>query len=92
MSNEKNPTPSFVEINVEGAVRHVVEGAKKVIFGDNMPVLFLEVFAPWQRAFGSTPDDFFQLFHGSSYSFFFLCPERLIRHMPTPGCTFPQNS
>lgn len=87
--NEHIPKPSFVKFDVEGAERYVVEGAKKLLFSGNLPVLFLEVFAPWQRAFGYTPADFFQLFHGSSYLFFFLCPEGLIRHTPTPDCPFP---
>ena len=81
--------PDFMKIDVEGAELLVLKGGAAT-FGDGMrPLLFMELFAPWQRPFGYGPWDVLSLLAGYGYRFLFMCPEGLIEHQPREAMPFP---
>lgn len=77
------PSPDFMKIDVEGAERFVFEGATELLSGPEKPLMLVEVFAPWQRAFGYGPWELLSLLAGYGYGFLFACPEGLVEHRPT---------
>lgn len=81
--------PDFMKIDVEGAELLVLQGGATA-FGEGMrPLLFMELFAPWQRPFGYGPWEVLSLLAGYGYRFLFMCPEGLIAHQPTRAMPFP---
>lgn len=81
--------PDFMKIDVEGAELLVLQGGAAA-FGDGMrPLLFMELFAPWQRPFGYGPWAVLSLLAGYGYRFLFACPQGLIEHQPTQAMPFP---
>jgi hypothetical protein len=51
--------------------------------------MLVELFAPWQRAFGYHPREVLRLLIDLGYCFLFACPEGLIEHQPTQDAPFP---
>jgi FkbM family methyltransferase len=81
--------PDFMKIDVEGAELLVLKGGA-ASFADGMrPLLFMELFAPWQRPFGYEPWDVLSLLAGYGYRFLFACPEGLIEYQPTQAAPCP---
>ena len=82
-------TPQFVKIDVEGAELLVLRGGQHLLSGEHRPLMLIEVFAPWERAFDYGPWEVLWLLKSYGYGFFFACPEGLIEHVPTEGQPFP---
>jgi FkbM family methyltransferase len=82
------PKPQFVKIDVEGAELLVLMGARRLLEAD-APVIHLEVFAPWLKPFGATPDDVLGLLRRLGYELWFACPDGLVRHEASSGRPFP---
>jgi hypothetical protein len=53
------------------------------------PLLFMELFAPWQRPFGYGPWDVLSLLATYGYRFLFMCPDGLIENQPTRAAPYP---
>ena len=47
--------PDFIKIDVEGAELFVLRGAAKLFNAGQRPLMLIEVFAPWENAFGYSP-------------------------------------
>lgn len=56
MASSSIPPPDLIKIDVEGAERMVLDGARALI-AEHRPVLFFEVFGEWTRRFGYAPLD-----------------------------------
>jgi FkbM family methyltransferase len=82
------PKPDFIKIDVEGAELLVLKGSE-TMFIDVRPLLLIEVFAPWERAFNYTPWDVFAFLLQFGYQFLFACPGGLIAHKPSAEQPFP---
>jgi FkbM family methyltransferase len=72
----------FLKIDVEGAELLVLRGARALLERCR-PILFMEVFAPWQAAFGYAPRDVVSLLPPLGYRIFFACPGGLVEHVPS---------
>jgi FkbM family methyltransferase len=83
------PLPQIVKIDVEGAERFVLEGARGLFDGGARPLLLMELYAPWQRAFGYGPWAVLEMLLGWGYTVDFICPEGLVAHAPTASQPFP---
>jgi hypothetical protein len=83
------PAPDFIKVDVEGAERFVFEGAGDLLSGPGKPLMLVEVFAPWQMAFGYGPWELLSLLSDHGYAFLFACPEGLVEHRPTSAQPFP---
>jgi FkbM family methyltransferase len=81
--------PNFAKIDVEGAEKFVIEGASEWLVSANPPAMLIELFAPWERMFNYTPWEVLRLLKAAGYTFFFQCPEGLVRHDPTEATPFP---
>ena len=57
----------FIKCDVEGAEMLVLRGATRTLEKFS-PILHLEVFEEWTRAFGYTPNDLMDLLQSSGYS------------------------
>jgi hypothetical protein len=82
------PVPSFVKVDVKGAELAVLLGARELV-RVHRPLMFIEIFAPWERSFGYTPWEVLSLLKEWGYSFLFACPDGLVSHdasvvSPTP--------
>ena len=81
--------PDFIKIDVEGAEIFALQGARKLLYGDARPPMLIEIFAPWERAFGYSPWDVLSFLMSAGYEFLFACPEGLVEHNPSPRQPFP---
>ena len=81
--------PDFIKIDVEGAELLVLRGAAGMFQDGHRPLLLIELFAPWERAFGYGPWDVLSLLAAHGYAFLFACPQGLIEHQPTQAQPFP---
>jgi FkbM family methyltransferase len=81
--------PDFVKIDVEGAELLVLKGAAGLLSSGCRPLMLLEVFAPWQQAFGYGPWQLLSWLADRGYRFLFSCPAGLVDHLPTPVAPFP---
>jgi FkbM family methyltransferase len=82
--------PHFVKIDVEGAELLVLRGASRFFAGGHRPLMLIELFAPWERAFGYEPWDVLSLLSALKYRFLFACPEGLVEHEPVRTTPFPR--
>jgi FkbM family methyltransferase len=81
--------PDLIKIDVEGAELYVIRGGCKFFADGSRPLMIIEVFAPWERAFGYGPWDLFLLLIDLGYRFLFACPEGLVEYEPTASKPFP---
>lgn len=83
------PPPDFAKIDVEGAELFVLRGASALLAGGAGPLMLIELFAPWQHAFGYRPWDVLSLLADFGYRVLFACPEGLVEHSPSADAPFP---
>jgi len=83
------PHPAFVKIDVEGAELLVLKGAGEILQSSTQPLMLIEVFAPWEKAFGYQPWAVLSYLSSYGYSFLFACPDGLVEYTPTAGQPFP---
>lgn len=83
-------TPDFIKIDVEGAELFVLQGAKGIFENGSRPIMFIELFAPWQKAFNYGPWQVLGYLDSLGYSIFFMCPNILIEYKPTENNPFPK--
>jgi len=88
IAQEKQFTPDFIKIDVEGAELYVLQGATELL-NRCRPLMLIEVFAPWERAFGYGPWEVFTFLMDHGYKFLFACPEGLVAYTPSQGSPFP---
>jgi len=81
--------PDFIKIDVEGAELLVLQGAKNWFSGESHPIMLIEVFAPWEKAFNYQPGTLLTWLQEFGYSFLFACPEGLLAYTPTADKPFP---
>lgn len=81
--------PAFMKIDVEGAELFVLRGATKLFSAGHRPLMLIEVFAPWEKAFGYQPWESFSWLIERGYGFLFACPSGLVEHLPTEDKPFP---
>lgn len=79
----------FIKIDVEGAELLVIKGASKWFEGEAHPIMLIEVFAPWEKAFDYKPWELFSILISYGYKFLFACPRGLITYIPTETEAFP---
>ncbi|MHB1561504.1 MAG: FkbM family methyltransferase [Isosphaeraceae bacterium] len=79
----------FWKVDVEGAELFVLRGATEHFAAGHRPMIVAEVYAPWERRFGSGPWDFLGPLAELGYRFFFLCPGGLVDHQPSATSPFP---
>lgn len=84
------PSPDFVKVDVEGAELFVLRGAQGFFDAGHRPLMLIEIFAPWEYAFGYQPWDVLSLLTGLGYAFLFVCPEGLVQHEPSEQTPFPE--
>jgi len=89
LTDSRMPRPTFLKIDTEGAEWLVLRGASALFSGGERPLMLVEVFAPWERAFGYDPWEPLSLLMSYGYRFFFQCPGGLERHRPTKEQVFP---
>jgi hypothetical protein len=90
MEGRQFRAPHFVKIDVEGAELLVLRGASRFFAGGHRPLMLIELFAPWERAFGYEPWDVLSLLSALRYRFLFACPEGLVEHEPVRTDPFPR--
>jgi FkbM family methyltransferase len=83
------PTPDFIKIDVEGAELFVLQGAKEHFASGARPLMLIELYAPWERAFGYGPYAVLSLLAALGYLVLFACPQGLVPHVPTEQAPFP---
>jgi FkbM family methyltransferase len=83
------PSPQLLKIDVEGAERFVLEGARGFFASGARPLMLIELYAPWQRAFGYGPWVVLEPLLALGYRVEFVCPEGLVAHGPTAEQPFP---
>ena len=81
--------PHFMKIDVEGAELFVLKGASMLLHGERPPLMLIEIFAPWERAFSYDPSAVFSLLARKGYEFLFACPAGLVAHRPSVAEPFP---
>ncbi len=89
LESSRLPAPDFIKIDVEGAELLVLRGASKHFGANNRPLMLIELFAPWERAFKYGPWDVLSLLQEIGYRFLFACPNGLVEHQPSEACPFP---
>jgi FkbM family methyltransferase len=89
LSSTGTQPPDFLKIDVEGAELLVLKGAENTFSSGIRPLMFIEVFAPWQKAFGYHPWELFSRLQDCGYSFLFACPHGLVEHVPSRERPFP---
>jgi FkbM family methyltransferase len=88
ISQKKQVPPDFIKIDVEGAELYVLRGATELL-KRYRPLMLIEVFSPWERAFGYGPWEFFTFLMEYDYKFLFACPEGLVAYSPSQASPFP---
>jgi FkbM family methyltransferase len=83
------PEPDVVKIDVEGAELLVLRGASALLARGARPLMLVELFAPWERAFGYGPWEPLSLLRGLGYRLLFVCPDGLVEHEPSAEAPFP---
>lgn len=83
------PPPDFIKIDVEGAELFVLRGANRFFASGQRPLLLLELFAPWERAFQYGPWEVLSLLAAWGYRFLFACPHGLVEHQPSAERPYP---
>jgi FkbM family methyltransferase len=83
--------PDFIKIDVEGAELFVLRGAAELFNTGQHPLMLIEVFAPWELAFGYQPWTPLSWLLERGYRFLFACPNGLVDHLPTEGNPFPSD-
>ena len=81
--------PAFMKIDVEGAELFVLRGAAGLFSDGHRPLMLIEIFAPWEKAFGYRPWDPFSWLLELGYRFLFACPNGLVDYLPTEAEPFP---
>ncbi len=81
--------PDFIKIDVEGAELLVLQGAVELFRAGSRPLMLIEVFAPWERAFGYKPWELLSWLMEREYRFLFACPSGLVEHLPTQADPYP---
>jgi FkbM family methyltransferase len=89
MAKNALPDPQFMKVDVEGAELLVLRGAEGLFARGVRPMMVLEVFAPWERAFGYGPWELLRPLQLRGYSFEFACPDGLVPHVPSNDEPFP---
>jgi len=82
--------PDFIKIDVEGAELFVLQGSTNIFDKGNHPLIFMELFAPWEKAFNYNPWDVFIFLKKYEYNFLFVCPDGIVQHIPTKNNPFPE--
>jgi FkbM family methyltransferase len=85
----KPPAPDFMKIDVEGAELFVIRGAGGLFASGRRPLMLIEIFAPWERAFGYGPWELLSILLDLGYRFLFVCPDGLVEHTPSAVEPFP---
>lgn len=88
ISGEAAP-PNVIKIDVEGAELLALRGAGKLLKSPKPPLMLIEVFAPWERAFGYTPWAVFELLLAAGYRIVYVCPDGLRDFLPTAETPAP---
>jgi FkbM family methyltransferase len=83
------PIPDFVKIDVEGAELFVLFGACRMFADGCRPLMLIELFAPWQRAFNYGPWKVLSWLAERGYRFLFACPRGLVEHESSEDSPFP---
>jgi FkbM family methyltransferase len=83
------PEPNFMKIDVEGAELFVLRGGNEMFARGARPLMLIEVFAPWERAFGYRPWEPLSWLLQRDYHLLFVCPNGLVEHTPTELNPFP---
>ena len=86
---KRYPEPDFIKIDVEGAELLVLRGCVRAFGNGFKPLMLIELFAPWEEAFGYGPWDVLDLLLQLNYKFFFVCPGGLVPHVPTAHRPYP---
>jgi FkbM family methyltransferase len=81
--------PDFMKIDVEGAELFVLRGAAGFFDAGHRPLMLIEIFAPWERAFGYGPWEVLSSLVARGYRFLFACPGGLVEHEPKAARPFP---
>ena len=82
-------SPDFIKIDVEGAELFVLRGAMRMFETGHRPLMLIEVFAPWEQAFGYQPWEMISVLLELGYQFLFACPNGIVDHLPTRLRPFP---
>ena len=85
---KKQVPPDFIKIDVEGAELYVLRGATELL-KRYRPLMLIEVFSPWERAFDYGPWEVFTFLMEYGYEFLFACPEGLVAYAPSRARPFP---
>jgi FkbM family methyltransferase len=88
ISQKQQLPPDFIKIDVEGAELYVLRGASDML-ECHRPLMLIEVFAPWERAFGYGPWEVFTYVMKYGYELLFACPEGLVPYRPSQASPFP---
>lgn len=89
IADQDLPAPDLIKIDVEGAECLVLRGATRTLMRDAPPLVFLELFQPWARAFGFTAWDVLSPLVERGYSFLFACRRGLVEHSPSERTPVP---
>ena len=81
--------PNFMKIDVEGAEQFVLAGAAGLFAAEHRPLLVVEIFAPWEKAFGYGPWQPLSWLKARGYEFLFACPSGLVEHRPSESQPLP---
>ena len=89
MGSTGSRAPDFIKIDVEGAELFVLRGAAELFRLGHRPLMLIEVFAPWEQAFGYQPWAVLSWLLERGYRFIFACPNGMVDHLPTEAKPFP---
>jgi FkbM family methyltransferase len=81
--------PDFIKIDVEGAELLVLQGAKDFFAAGHRPLMLMELFAPWEKAFHYQPWTPLSLLMSYGYEILFICPEGVVAYHPRMEQPFP---
>lgn len=85
------PPPFFMKVDVEGAELLILTGGEEAFDGGFRPLMLMELFAPWERAFDYGPWDVLSRLSDLEYRFLFMCPAGLVEHVPSRLFPFPSD-
>jgi FkbM family methyltransferase len=84
------PLPTFIKIDVKGAELFVLYGAIEMFDkARHRPLMLIEIFAPWEKAFGYHPWKPLSWLKDRGYRFLFMCPNGLVDYTPSEERPFP---